>query len=254
VRLVVSCETQEDTLRRATALLPDCGNAYLSASDRLRRTDNQAWFSHLFVEGDDETRQAVNIQPEPTELFATLGEIVNTVRQRNGGLTSTNEESDRFRDRSLTRAPGLDLALLVALSARLSNIGDELQRLLALAGTERPAVRPGPPPSQREPQRHLTATEVERLVVAYRLGATVYELADHYGCRRATVSAHLKRAGVTLRLRSPASAEIDDAIRLYQAGQSLAAVGRTLGFSTKTIHNALIARSVPRRDTHGRIS
>jgi len=99
----------------------------------------------------------------------------------------------------------------------------------------------------------LTASEVEQLVVAYRLGATVYELADRYGCRRTTISAHLKRTGVTLRLRSPTPAEINEAIRLYQAGQSLAAVGRTLGFSTKTIHGALIACGVPRRDSQGRM-
>ncbi len=143
---------------------------------------------------------------------------------------------------------------MVALSALLSNICDELQRLFALAGREghqRPPVDGAARP--RELQRHLTGTEVEELVVAYQSGATVYELAELYGCRRATVSDHLKRVGTTMRLRSPSPDEVHKAIELYQAGQSLATVGRALGFSTKTIHNVIIASGVPRRDTHGRI-
>lgn len=101
-------------------------------------------------------------------------------------------------------------------------------------------------------QRRLHKTEIADLVRQYRQGATVYELADSFGIHRTTVSDHLRRQCVRLRGHRMTGSEIDQAAALYQAGLSLARVGERLGFDGKTIMNALHAKGVRMRDSHGR--
>jgi len=87
----------------------------------------------------------------------------------------------------------------------------------------------------------------------YRNGETVYQLAKEFGISRHTVSGRLKKAGVTMRQQSPKSELIEQMIRLYESGLSLAVVGRRLGLSPGTVRHYLLAKGVRTRDSHGRV-
>lgn len=90
------------------------------------------------------------------------------------------------------------------------------------------------------------------MVADYARGATVYDLAEKFGCNRRTVSALLKRSGVVMRNQPMSSDQINEAVRRYESGQSLAAVAAVLETSSKTILARLRERGVKMRDTHGR--
>jgi len=98
-----------------------------------------------------------------------------------------------------------------------------------------------------QPQKRHSDGEVVDLVAAYRAGASVYELAEQFGCRRQTVSAWLKSQGVQMRGRPLTPAQIDEAERLYAAGRSLASVGEQLGVWSSTVRKYLRTRGVVMR-------
>ena len=98
----------------------------------------------------------------------------------------------------------------------------------------------------------LSAAQLGRLVARYQSGATVYELAAEFSVERRTVAVQLKRQGVTLRRQSPTADEVDEMIRLYRSGLSLAAVGLHLGFVARTVQRYLRGRGMQLRDTRGR--
>jgi DNA-binding CsgD family transcriptional regulator len=104
----------------------------------------------------------------------------------------------------------------------------------------------------RQRQRRLTNAQAERLVARYRESATVYQLADEFGIARHTVSERLKRAEVAMRHRSPSKDVIDEMVRLYGSGLSLANVGKRVETSAGTVQRYLQVRGVRSRDTHGR--
>ena len=78
------------------------------------------------------------------------------------------------------------------------------------------------------------------------------QLAIEFGLHRRTVRAILDRHGVERRQRVLTTSQIDEAVRLYQQGASLADVGPRFGVEDSTIRKHLIARGISRRDTHGR--
>ncbi|RDI52728.1 hypothetical protein DFR68_103112 [Nocardia mexicana] len=90
------------------------------------------------------------------------------------------------------------------------------------------------------------------LVRDYVAGATTSELGDRFGVDRRTVSAILHRHDVPMRRRGLSADQIDEAIRLYGLGWSLARVGRHLAVDSTTVLNRLRERGVRTRDTHGR--
>jgi len=98
----------------------------------------------------------------------------------------------------------------------------------------------------------LSAGQVADLVEGYRAGRTVYELADHFGLHRVTVSAHLHRQGVTLRRQGLDDDDIDHAVHLYEQGWSVARIGDRLDVDGGTVWSALKAQGVRLRDAHGR--
>lgn len=116
------------------------------------------------------------------------------------------------------------------------------------------AQAPQTPAPRRQVKRavRLSAVQVGRLIEHYQCGATVYELAAEFGIQRATVACRLKDAGVILRRQGPVATDIDEMIRLYTSGLSLAAVGQRLGFDAETIRTHIKARGVQTRDPHGR--
>jgi hypothetical protein len=55
-----------------------------------------------------------------------------------------------------------------------------------------------------------------------------------------------------MRQRGLSPSQVDDAIRLYDSGWSLARVGEHLRVDPTTVLNRLRERGIPTRDTHGR--
>ena len=86
----------------------------------------------------------------------------------------------------------------------------------------------------------------------YNEGETVYELANEFGIRRATVSERLKKAGVSMRCQSLGSELINSMAGLYESGLSLAEVGARTGASPGTVRRHLLINGVQMRDSHGR--
>jgi len=83
--------------------------------------------------------------------------------------------------------------------------------------------------------RHLDPQHVQALIDGYHGGATVYQLGDELGIDRRTVSIVLKRHGVQMRQQRLTTEQIQEAIRLYESGLSLARVGQHIGASAKTV-------------------
>jgi DNA-directed RNA polymerase specialized sigma24 family protein len=104
---------------------------------------------------------------------------------------------------------------------------------------------------ERQRQVHLPTQYQRELIERYKGGATQRELASQYGVHRTTVTKILERHGVEAR-RGLHPDLIDEAIRRYAKGQSLAAVGRALGADPGTIRARLVEHGVAMRDTHGR--
>jgi len=76
-----------------------------------------------------------------------------------------------------------------------------VQRLLKLAQewADQPLTGPTPPPTSCRIAYQLQATEIDDLVVQYKAGATVRQLAAKFGVHRATVGKHLEARGVDTR-------------------------------------------------------
>jgi len=124
--------------------------------------------------------------------------------------------------------------------------------------SERPASKDRAPSDYelhgpiRQRQIRLTETLTIELVARYKQGATIYELAKDFDCNRHTVAIRLKKAGVRMRHSSPNKEEIEQMVRLYESGMSLAKVSEQIGYSPGTIHHYLRSQGAQIRDSHGR--
>lgn len=103
----------------------------------------------------------------------------------------------------------------------------------------------------RKPNKKLNDEEISELVVAYKSGLTVYQLADQFGCYRTTVSQHLKSRGVNMRNRPMTEIQIEKAIELYKSGLSCAKIGKIIEVDAGTIHRRLRDHGVKLRRIHG---
>ncbi len=130
---------------------------------------------------------------------------------------------------------------------------NHLERLLASLPT--PETSAAERPQQRErasrTARQLKHAQVEELIAAYEAGATVYQLGDHFGIERRTVSNILKRHGITPRWRCLTDEQITEAIQLYREGWSLAKLGKHFGAANSTIRAQLLKHNVPMRQRPG---
>jgi DNA-binding CsgD family transcriptional regulator len=80
--------------------------------------------------------------------------------------------------------------------------------------------------------------EVEELVLQYRRGVTVYELASSFDVNRETATKHLKQAGVTLR-NVIGEQERTRIVELFEGGLSANAIGSRIGRDPKTVRSIL---------------
>ena len=101
-------------------------------------------------------------------------------------------------------------------------------------------------------QPRLSEEKVSQIVTAYGAGKTVYELANEFDCHRVTISAVLKRQGVALRCTAPTSEQIDEMVRLYESGLSLARVGERFAMNASTVLAHLRKKDFQTRDAQER--
>lgn len=100
-------------------------------------------------------------------------------------------------------------------------------------------------------QRLDTASKAT-IIARYRSGESSTSLAAVFGVSKNSVIKLLRDAGVPIRRQGLTNEQIDDAARLYEAGQSLAKIGRQLGVDHGTVWRQLKNCGVRMRDTHGR--
>jgi DNA-directed RNA polymerase specialized sigma24 family protein len=96
----------------------------------------------------------------------------------------------------------------------------------------------------RQEHKQLTDSEIDQLVVAYRGGSTILELAARFECDRKTVMRHLKLHCVETRYRRLSEPQIDEAVTLYEDGMSLAKLGKRLDVDPKTVKARLLERGL----------
>ena len=104
----------------------------------------------------------------------------------------------------------------------------------------------------KQVQRRLTLEQQTEVVRRYEAGAQMSYLAQHFGVHRSTVSAVLKRHGVSTRRSGLSANQVDEAVLLYGQGKSLTMIGNELGVDAGTVHARLRERGVSMRDAHGR--
>jgi DNA-binding CsgD family transcriptional regulator len=124
------------------------------------------------------------------------------------------------------------------------NVGS-LEALMALPVPKNVAGRSSRPRPKMLSCRRLTDEESERLVQAYRNGATLQDLVTLFEVSQSTVLAHLDRHGVARRQPVGLSPEqVKNATRLYESGLNLKQVGAKLGFDSKTVRKYLTEAGV----------
>jgi DNA-binding CsgD family transcriptional regulator len=269
-------DTVERNLQAALDLTENCGAAYKAAPDHIKKLFNQALFEKILVTFDTGTLDGITITTQLNPPFDTLlsaqirgAESAWTVsawslKKKTEKPAETGGPTDVLCETVLTHVQSLSKTLLVELSAADANkwrpvleFKHELPNSLSDPDfTEQ--TNPGPADdyeevrSIRQYQRRLTHEQLDRVVERYRQGATVYELAAEFGCNRKTISERLKRVGVQMRGGSPNDDQMDEMVRLYKSGLSLARVGDQVDVSAGTVLAALRARGIETRDTHGR--
>lgn len=123
----------------------------------------------------------------------------------------------------------------------------ELERLIArLPAHDTPVARPARTPATRS-IRDLRADELAAMIADYQSGATLIELASKHGYNRVGISCALKHASVRLRNQGLNTEQIDQAVRLYQSGMSLARIGDRFDVNATTVRTRLIQRGVTMR-------
>ncbi|MGC7277025.1 helix-turn-helix domain-containing protein, partial [Mycobacteroides abscessus subsp. massiliense] len=90
------------------------------------------------------------------------------------------------------------------------------------------------------------------IIAHYRSGEPSTGIAAVYSLSKNSVIKVLREAGVAVRRQSLADEQIDEAVRLYIEGQSLARIGAHLDVDHGTVWRALKKQGVKMRDTHGR--
>ncbi|MFT4050735.1 hypothetical protein [Microbacterium sp.] len=89
----------------------------------------------------------------------------------------------------------------------------------------------------------------EQIVKLYKGGMKPVDIAREVGTTEWTIHHRLNRLGVERRPRGLSPAQIEEAARLYEAGESLRQLSLRLGFNDKTIKKALIEAGVGMRNS-----
>ncbi len=89
-------------------------------------------------------------------------------------------------------------------------------------------------------QKHLSETEIQLICKKYQAGASVYELAEEFGCHRRTISDALKRNGVEVSHKASAKPElVKKIIELYAEYKTPKEIGKIVSLDCGTVRKVL---------------
>ena len=108
------------------------------------------------------------------------------------------------------------------------------------------------PPRVHKAERRLGPEAIAQLVADYENGLASPDLMIKYNLGKGTVLRLLRAQGVEVRNQSLTIEQIEEAIRLYLEGWSLAKVGGHFGREHTVIRDVLMRAGIPRRNAHGR--
>lgn len=104
----------------------------------------------------------------------------------------------------------------------------------------------------RRPQRpRPSPAEKDGIILLYRDQVPVKEIAERFQMNRRTIWEMARRSGLEPHPRGLSAAHVEQAIGRYQAGASLATIGKELEFDANTVMAALKRRGVPMRPRRG---
>lgn len=133
--------------------------------------------------------------------------------------------------------------------------GVSLDRLVA----ELVARLPGQGRTRESPHRlrhkldqRLGAETVALLAECYNAGIPTTQLMLKYGLGKGSVLRLLSDVGTVMRRRAMTEAQIEEAVALYESGQSLAQVGAQLGVHSSTVWRALRAKRITMRSPNAK--
>lgn len=139
---------------------------------------------------------------------------------------------------------------MAAYSKQRLQIAAMKQALVVPQGDKRKTSRS---PRVHRVEDRITATERTAIVAAYAEARHLADIISTFKTTRHVIHRLVDEAGVARRISVPSPSDEDRAVRLYQSGNSLATVGRAIGFDACTVRRILIARDIPRRDSHGHV-
>jgi hypothetical protein len=135
----------------------------------------------------------------------------------------------------------------------LTGVGlDRLRATLAAGSGRRRSESRSRPPRYKLDQR-LDASVPAQVVADYKAGAPTTQLTGKYGLSKASVLRLLHEAGVEMRRQPFSKQDVDEAVRLYASGLSVAAIGSRLDAHPSKVWRALKARSVVLRPPRNRL-
>ena len=97
----------------------------------------------------------------------------------------------------------------------------------------------------RQSQKHLSESETAQVITEYQNGMSTYQLAEKYGCHRATVTRTLKKNGInvtTQKITEKADEKriVDMYENMFNSGQ----IAKEFGVNPQVITNCLRANGV----------
>ncbi|MGV1006060.1 MAG: hypothetical protein ACOYEV_15135 [Candidatus Nanopelagicales bacterium] len=232
------------------SLLENCADIYARCDDANRRLCNQAFFTKLYLDEDNDLH-AEYARPYEMLLDSSIhADALTWASTDDKARTSTIDSS--VRSSSLVRGVDLRVSLrrefenpcphLKTLSLRRSRgfynhdqrsseptVSDSRGRVVRSLGMAQTLLRP---------------EQVDDLVAQYREGATLVELASRFGVNRRTVAMHLTRREVTIRRGRFDPSRIHEAAGLYLNGLTLVEVGVKVGVGPQAVRQALASHGV----------
>ncbi|WP_152024509.1 hypothetical protein [Tessaracoccus flavescens] len=227
----------------ALGLLANCADIYARCDDTNRRLCNQAFFTRVFIDEDNELRVEHN---RPFEML--LDPQVNA-----NALTWAADMNKARTSANVSIGKGSSLVRGVDLRSSFSNprkpLGSLISRVLRGSGARRPRARGARMTDERGPMREnsrqsqtrLSVSNRAELIAGYADGVPVRELATRFNVHRGTVREIARQAGLAARRPELPDAIRQDAAQLYAGGMTLAQVAARLGVSHESVRSAVIA-------------
>lgn len=226
----------------ALGLLANCADIYARCDDTNRRPCNQAFFTKVFIDEDNELRVEHN---RPFEMLLDPQVNANALTwaaDMNKARTSANASIGKGS--SLVRAVGRTGRFCHPPRALKTLIKRGKEGILHSARPTSTSIRAdvrGPvTQSVGKAVTRLSEDQISQLVREYMDGDQVSALAARYGIHRVTVSEHLRRRNVPTRIKGLLPSEAEASAVLYEEGYSLASIGKHFGVTANTIRNALL--------------